>query len=244
LNRTISERIKSALKEIPPPSVQRLARELGFADSMSLRCRFPALCNKLVAAAKTSRHDRRLEIADVLRAALVENPAPTMRMIAERLHRTDVRSLHLWFPDMCRLLADRRRAHRRSQILAAEAVLEAALAEEPPVSESIVARRIGLSPTYLAELFSATWRKLTARWAVMKKQQVAAKCEALRDEVRRIVTALCHQGLYPSRRLVKSLVVESEYRSDDVIGTEIRKVMTELGVTGLAQRGRYPASNV
>jgi hypothetical protein len=240
LNRMIRERIEAGLEENPPPSVGSLAIELGFSDSVSLHCRFPDLCKKLVAATTSSREERRAQSEECLRAALVENPPPTLKTIAERLHRKDVGSLRLWFPDICWRLTDRWRGDRRMRIRAAGAALEAALEEVAPVSGKLVAKRAGVSPFYLAALFPAAWRNLNARFTAAQRREFTEKCVALRREVRGIATALCHRGIYPSRRLVKSLVVGSECRSEYVIGSEIQRALTELGVTGLAHREPHP----
>ena len=103
------------------------------------------------------------------------------------------------------------------RIHASGAALEAAVEEVPPVSGKLVAKRAGVSPFYLAALFPAAWRNLNARFTAAKRCEFTEKCVALRREVRGIATALCHRGIYPSRRLVKSLVVGSECRSEYVI---------------------------
>jgi hypothetical protein len=91
-----------------------------------------------------------------------------------------------------------------------------------------VARTFGISPRYLASLFPAAWRNLNARLIAVRKQKVAENGEALRCEVRQIVMELCGRGVYPSCRLVKSLIVASDYRSEGVIASGIHRVLAEL----------------
>ena len=239
VNQKIRERLEAALNENPPPSVRSLAIELGFSEASSLHCRFQKLCEELVRAYERYRAEQRIRIEACLRAALTENPAPTLKMIAARLHRKDIQSLRRWFPAICRRLKERWREARDARIRAAGAALEAALEEDPVASGDFVARRCGISPPYLASLFPAAWRNLNARFIAARKQKFAEKCEALRSEVRRIAGELCQRGIYPAQRLVKSLIVASEYRSDDVIDSEIQRVMAELGVTGLAHQNPH-----
>ncbi len=235
LNRVIRERLEGALKQDSPPSVRSIAIALGFSNSNSLHCRFPDSCNKLVAAAAAARNERRSPIEACLRAALAENPPPILKAVAERLRRKDVQSLRLWFPDMCRQVRERWREDSLKRIREAGAALERAVDTDPPGSGDLIARRNGIAPSYLAALFPGAWRRLKARIAAARKQAFAVKCERLRREVRTIAADLCRHGIYPACRLVKGLVI-SDYRSEDVIGIEIRRFMTELKATGLAHQ--------
>jgi hypothetical protein len=90
-----------------------------------------------------------LQIEAGLRAALVENPAPTLKTIAQRLGRKDITSLHLWFPELCVKLKERWRQGRDERIRAAGDALQVALEHEPTVSADIVAKRYGVSSDYL-----------------------------------------------------------------------------------------------
>jgi hypothetical protein len=236
LNRKISNRLEAALKMHPPRSVRSLAIELGFSDSTSLRCRFPDLCNCLVTAAVRFREERRAQIAACLEAALLENPPPTLKAFAKRLPRKDIQSLRLWFPGLCRQLIDRWQENRAMRIRTAGTALEAAAEAKAPESGEHIAKRVGVAPSSLATLFPEAWRNLNARLILAKRQAFSEKCEALRREVRAVATELCQRGIYPARRLVTSLVVESDYKSEDVISTETRRVMSELGFIGLAHR--------
>ena len=228
VNQKIRERLEAALKGNPPPSVRSLAIELGFPEASSLHCRFPELCEDLVRAYEGYRAEHRIRIEACLRAALTDNPAPTLNMIAARLHRKDIQSLRRWFPAICRQLTERWREARDARIRAAGAALEVALEEDPVASGDLVASRFGISSRYLASLFPAAWRNLNARLIAVKKQKVAENCEALHCEVRQIVMELCGRGVYPSCRLVKSLIVASDYRSEGVIASGIHRVLAEL----------------
>jgi hypothetical protein len=141
-----------------------VAKEFGFYDSGSLCCRFPQLCKELVAAGERARLEHRLQIEAGLRAALVENPAPSLKTIAHRLGRKDITLLHHWFPELCGKLKERWRQGRAEHIRAAGDTLQVALEHEPTVSVDIVAKRCGISSDYLAKLFPAAWRKLNAQF--------------------------------------------------------------------------------
>lgn len=238
VSQKIRERLEAALKGNPPPSVRSLAIELGFSEASSLHYRFPELCEELARAYERYRVEHRIRIEACLRAALTDNPAPTLNMIAARLHRKDIQSLRRWFPAICRQLTERWREARDARIRAAGAALEVALEEDPVASGDLVARKFGISPGYLASLFPAAWRNLNARLIAVKKQKVAENGEALRCEVRQIVMELCGRGVYPSCRLVKSLIVASDYRSEGVIASGIRRVLAELdGIPGTNSNG-------
>jgi AraC-like DNA-binding protein len=231
LNREIRERLESALRKSKPPSVLSVAKEFGFCHSRSLHHRFPDLCKKLVTAGTRARLEHRLQIEAALRAALVENPAPTLKTIAQRLGRKYITSLQRWFPELCGKLTERWRQGRDERIRVAGDALQAALEHQPTVSADIVAERYGISSNHLARLFPEAWRKLNAQFTAAKKQQFAEKREALRREVRRVVLDLCGQGKYPTLRCVSSLLVTSDYRSENVIASEIDQTVAKYRAT-------------
>ena len=154
--------IRTALEEslalkMPSP-VHRSAHSLGFQTEDPLTRRFPDLCRAIKAKRAMVRRARRSALAAALKAALREDPPPSLEQIANRLGYTSHTVIRGWEPPLCAKLTAKRRdfAERSRKELGRR--LEAVLTEDPPPSLREVHARLGVTQS----ITSATSRKSTA----------------------------------------------------------------------------------
>ena len=226
--RRIRKRLEAALAQESPPSVPAIAAQLGFKYVASLYRRFPVLCRRLAAIRRRHQGRRRLRIEAAFRAALTEEPPPTLKQVAHRLGYKTTRPYDRHFSSLLKTVAAHARNHRQQQKTQIRAVLEAALKEEPPPLMQTVANRVGLTRGYLTELFSGLWQRLGARSKEHRMQEAERKRQMLRQEAREIAQALLKTGTPPTRRLVGSMIARSPIKTSHLITKEIRKVEEEL----------------
>jgi hypothetical protein len=104
----------SALNEQPPPALNVLARRLGYKASGRLRDRFPDLCKVISARFLESRRSRKYGKERILKAALKENPAPSMREIAKRVGVVAT-VLSQQFPELAGQISKRHKEQKRER---------------------------------------------------------------------------------------------------------------------------------
>jgi plasmid stability protein len=224
----IIKRLESALAEASPPSLRAVAMELGYKYAASLYRWFPILCRRLVAKRREHAERRRRQIEAAFRAALTEEPAPTLKQVAHRLGYKAGRPYNRHFSPLFKRVAARVRSDLQQQKNKIRSVLEAALKEEPPPLMHTIARRVGLTRSYLTALFSDLWQRLGARSKVHRMQESARKREMLQQEAREITKQLLKSGTPPTRRMVQSMITRSPIKSSYLIDKEIRKAVEEL----------------
>jgi DNA-binding MarR family transcriptional regulator len=78
--------LKNALNDEPPPSLNELAKRLGYASSGVLRTYFSTLCDKLLARRRRHRRLQFLELKKKLKATLLEWPAPCIASVCRRFN--------------------------------------------------------------------------------------------------------------------------------------------------------------
>jgi transcriptional regulator with XRE-family HTH domain len=189
--------LQNALRQTPSPSLQQLAAELGVYRKF-LSVQFPALSQQIVRRFRAQRENR---VKAILEAALVENPAPTLRQIEKRIGRGlyDSRS---WFRRIWKLLAMRSFEERKQRLRLREEMVRAALSEEPPISGNRLASRMGVTAEHLRERFPQLMRAVAIRYAAYISQQHAERREAFRQQVRRAAEELTILGIYPSQQKI------------------------------------------
>jgi len=182
----------SALEQDPAPSVQDVARRLGFMTVGPLRLKYPDLCKRLSARSRkyvfrrTPREFRR-----ELLAALKKSPPPSVRELAQELGYQGERLLRHACPDLCKMLTvkwrqvpgqrkQRRRAKRNHQDPSTiENALQQALKETVPPPLSEIANRLGYSS---ALVFRGKFPELCD--AIMKRRAKPSVEHALREALK------------------------------------------------------------
>lgn len=101
--------LEDALLEQPAPTLADLSRRLGCSTSAVLRAHEPDLCNQLARRREYQVSERRTDLKRKAKAALRENPVPSVRQLCDRLGITR-QFMDIHFPDLRRTIAEQ---HRR-----------------------------------------------------------------------------------------------------------------------------------
>jgi transcriptional regulator with XRE-family HTH domain len=135
---------ESLALEMPLP-VSRSARALGFETESPLTARFPDLCLAIKAKRTNVQAARRITVASALKAALSEDPPPTLEHVATKLGYATRNTVHIWEPRLCaRLIVRWQRFADRSK-KALKKRMKAMLKENPPPSLRDVYARLGIT---------------------------------------------------------------------------------------------------
>jgi AraC-like DNA-binding protein len=182
--RVSSSELKEALEavlassEVPFPSIQEVARRLGYHSKGPLYERFPELAHAIAVRCEdqdsNGRERIRLEeLRQALEAVLAsdEEPPPSVPEVAQRLGYRSERSLYRRFPELSRAIAERHRKYKfnRQKLMSLEELrqaLEAIVAsdEEPFPSIQEVAQRLGYRhPTFLYKHFPELSRAISMK---------------------------------------------------------------------------------
>ena len=147
------ELMQAALTDPACPSISELSGRIGYKDEGNFRQASPELCKEISARNRRVRkydHQAHLSLYDAqtlrekLVAALQENPAPSLRQIAEGLGYKSSSSLRVRYPDLCSALIERRQAYLKEWKESLEEKLKAVLTEEPPPTLRAIASRLGM----------------------------------------------------------------------------------------------------
>jgi len=185
--------LNEALEEDPPPTVEEVARRLGYRTGGTLRVRFPEICQQISTKNKTWRASRpkpiynrqknakktgskeksiiKDTIKQTLESALAEEYPPSVPEIAWSLNFKTGVALRGRFPDLCRSISSKRAEYRKEQSRRKiEEKLKAIMNEDPPVSLCETARRLGFKSTYtLRDKFKEECRTIVKRYSERKR---------------------------------------------------------------------------
>jgi hypothetical protein len=227
-SKRIEQALEIALRQDPAPSARDVSLSLGLPSASWLAERFPGPCRALVQQSKEYRRKRRLEAEKVLKAALIEEPLPTVNEVAARVGHRNGQMLQYWLADLYAALAARSSRRRDWRLAKLQSILETAVTQEPPPSGEAVATGAGITPGHLRTLFPNLWLQVVARHATYRKQQNERNRHGFQETVRRIAQELLEAGKYPSRRRVQALLTESKLRGGHLIVREVKKVVAEF----------------
>lgn len=104
--------LKSALNEDPPPTLEEVAKRLGYDSDNSIKALESRLCARLVERRRRLVERAKKALKKKLKAALRENPPPSMRKVLTRLGITEGVSYGN-FPNIHRAIAARYRGFQR-----------------------------------------------------------------------------------------------------------------------------------
>lgn len=181
---------------------------------------------------KTPRVD--LENARQILENALENeyPPPSVKEVIGRVRCCNA-TLHKYFSDLCRAIAQRHLDYKRSErVEALRQLLNQAIAsnEAPPLSLQEVAEQVGIPPAmfyrYVPELCSA----ISERYLNFCRERGISVIEEACERVRQAVFNLHNQGLYPSSsRIMYELNDRHIFRQEEA--KEIwYKTLQELGI--------------
>jgi AraC-like DNA-binding protein len=148
--------------EVPVP-VHRSAKALGFETESPLTARFPDLCRAIKAKRAAVQRARRSTLPSTLKAALSDDPPPTLEQVASRLGYASDTSIRGWEPRLCARLTTRRRGFAERSKKALGNRLKAMLKENPPPSLREVHARLGITEAISYGNFPEIHRAIAAR---------------------------------------------------------------------------------
>lgn len=154
----IRARLEAALDEQPAPSLNEIARRLGYSTAARLYEADRHLCWRITARYRKSGRGNwwrsggakaiceRSRVKEVLEDYLgSDKPIPSLNHIASSLGYVANTSLRDRFPELCRALSAKIAEQKRARVAAIEPALEEALRENPPPSLQEITKRLGFS---------------------------------------------------------------------------------------------------
>jgi hypothetical protein len=226
-------RIKKVLEEYlasdsPIPPLDRIAASLGYAVDRSLWQKCPELCRALSPKIEGQKRARVAAIEPALEQALQESPPPSLRQVAKRLGFSAACVLKAHAPDLYERLKTHWQAYARTRRTELQNKLKAVLEENPPPSLRSVYSRLGVTESIVNTSSQNLRREIGLRHLQYQRQQVQARRDSVRAEIREIVGMLHAQGICPSVPRVTSLLKSGSLREWTVIGKAVNDARREL----------------
>jgi AraC-like DNA-binding protein len=225
----IKSALESALKEIYPPSLTHIAKQLGYTSSQSLRSRFPDLCKALADKRLTFESDRRDRVKLELETALTMDPPVSLDSIVEKLgYRTNA-VLRTSYPELCRKIRDRWTKYNQTQfMLRVRREVESILVELPPPSLKVVHGRIGVSDIFFVKHFPNEHRSISTRYLEYRRGQSERNKENDRNKIRGLIQDFIKRGIFPSMNAVLN-VYPANYLKRPEVWVTIMQAREEFG---------------
>jgi hypothetical protein len=203
----VEQRLRAALEAEPPISLTQVAKEFNCTRG-TLRKKFPNLA-ACVAAKAVAFYRPTISagrVAEMLRAALVETPPPSLKEVSRRLGAgASAVILHKRFPEESRKIVERYSAYKKRRFNddKLEKKLRAALKKMPPPSMVAVSRNLGVAKATLYSKFPELCNALSSRFAAYRRERDACNRAIAKAEIRAICERALQAGVYPSFALVR-----------------------------------------
>jgi hypothetical protein len=179
-DKTLREKFSAAMAENPSATPGQIANAIGYKDGKSLIDRCPGLYSALVERRRANRKQRNESLEKALKAALMEQPPPTIKAIATQLGLKTTCAIHYNFPELERAIADKALAYGEECLKRARLNLESALTEVPPPSVPEVARNTNHGVAKLYSHFPNMCRQVAANYSEYRHQRSIARKEEKR----------------------------------------------------------------
>jgi len=231
----IHRALEAALHEEPAPSLNEIARRLGYGTTTRVRNADSDLCRQIVLRHRKSgrshwwRRRGAKPICDLSRIRTVleeylasDGPIPPLDRISASLGYAVDGSLRQKFPELCRALSARIAEQKRMRVAAIEPALEQALQETPAPSLKQMAKRLGFSAACVLKAHApALYDKLKARCQTY--------AEACRAELRTKLLAVLAESPPPSLKSVYARFGVTE----SIVNTSFPELRREIGLRHL-----------
>jgi hypothetical protein len=233
----LGKRLGLTLEEHPPPSLEAVARRMGYYP-IRLSRNFPEQCAQIVnryEEYRKSSHPDPKKINSVLQAALGEQPAPSLQEVFRRLGCQSTGYYYYYnYPDLCFAIAKRFKSQRNKpfNIGSERKRLQAALVEQPPPPFSEVARRLNHNREFVRRKFPELSKAITTRYIHYRTICNKEKAERLRNEIRGAINQITASGLYVSEARVREYVKKhlSSLGRDSLFKQALREVKAEMSL--------------
>jgi hypothetical protein len=179
-DKTLREKFSAALGENPGATPGQIANAIGYKDGKSLIDRCPDLYSVLVERRRANRKQRNESLENALKAALLEQPPPTIKAIATQMGLKTSCAIHYNFPELERAITDKARAYREECLKRALLDLESALTEVPPPSVPEVARNTNHGVAKLYSHFPALCHQVATNYSEYRHQRSIVRKEEKR----------------------------------------------------------------
>jgi transcriptional regulator with XRE-family HTH domain len=232
----VETNLRAALRESPPPSMEAVARRLGYYPPR-LRGSFPRLCEQISSRYKTYResiHPPQGIISATLRAALKEHPPPSLQSVFRKLGCRDTGYYYYsHYFNLCVAIAKRYKDHRNKPFNKelTQEQLTSALKEEPPPSFSSLAKRLGHNREFFRQKYPELTRAIASRHMQYRRNQQRERAERLRHMIQEEIKTIYALGLYVSERRVKENLRQHQFNvgRDSLFKQALREVKSEMG---------------
>ncbi len=231
----IRARLEAALDEQPAPSVNEIARRLGYSTVARLYEADRHLCWRITARYRESGRGNwwrsggaksiceRSRVKEVLENYLgSDKPIPPLNHIASSLGYAANDSLRDRFTELCRALSAKIADQKRARVAAIEPALEQALQENPPPSLQQMTERLGFSSISTLKVYAP------GLCEELKTYRRAYK-EGCRVELRSKLEAILMENPPPSLRSVYSRLNVTE----SIVNTSFPELRRAIGLRHL-----------
>jgi transcriptional regulator with XRE-family HTH domain len=215
--------LESALKEYPTPSLEQIAKRLGF-PAYTLRRRFPDLCCQIKTKREKEKQTLFKDIELRLEKVAEEIPPPPPSEVTKRFSYKRFDYLASNFPKLCGNIMDRYYSWKDDEV---QRVLREALVENPPPSLEEVTRRNSYNTKTLRTNHRELCRAITSGRKKYLRKRTLKRRRMFKEEVRKIAIELLNSGQYPSRRRIAPLLVDHSFSELTVVLRELRQ---EIGL--------------
>jgi len=229
--------LRTALEETPPPSMEAVARRMGYYPPKVKR-HFPKQCEQVISRYwkyVKGRHPSDKEVKKAFQAALKEHPPPSLQRVVRRLGcKSTGYYYYSNYPDMCYAIAQRYKEYRNKPFNKNidNERLCLILKEDPPPSLSEVAKRLGHSREFLRRKFPELTSSITLRHFCHQMALRKKRAERLRHLIREAAQRIIASGQYVSEARVKEYVRErlKNVGRERLFKQAFREVKLEMGL--------------
>jgi transcriptional regulator with XRE-family HTH domain len=207
---SVEKQLNIAIGDTPPPSLTKVAKQIG-AGVNTLQTKYPELCATIISRFLSYwiKPFDPVKAKVFIRAALKENPPPSITQIVKRLGgEASGAILQKHFPKEYRKIVDRYLDQRKKpfDLEGVSAKLQAELEAIPPRSLRQVSQSLGIIRSWLYKKLPNLCKAISTRYEAFRKDLRKKDKEQLKGEVYRIVVELHSKGVYPSVTYVHSLL--------------------------------------
>ena len=204
----LKEILEQSLKSINPTSVHQIAVDLGYTNEGYIRQKFPALCAAISKRVSQMKRICSLRIRQTLEGALNESPAPTLVDLSRRLGYSTSTVLRAHEPDLCDLLARRRRNNVTKYRSDLKRAAKAALNETPIPSVRDLCKRLGVTVWFMGKYFPAVRHMIAEKRRRVASESTKRRREKLFQDTHTIAAQLQRRGEYPSINRIREELPE------------------------------------
>ena len=187
--------------------------------------------NKTVRTPYTKLHDSN-EVCRALEAALVEEPPPSLKELAERLGYRKTSALYYHSQKLCQLISARFIEYQKSQKLQQwKLVLESVYSgkEYPPPPMRQVAKRLDTSVQTLYSYFPELCQKISIKYIGYRNERSEKRVDKLVQEIYQIALELHSSGIEPTASRISNHLSKSGSILQQEAIQAVKEIRCELG---------------